>query len=91
MEHIIKLDDSDVYRFQSDCGEPGCAIDLAIDKNTPKDRPFMEIYFYATPASFKQRLSWCWRMLRHGLVFGHEFIFRADDIKKFAELLTKVE
>ena len=84
MEILVDDKEERLIRFQSDCHEPGCAIDI-LELKGSKNR-FIEIDFWATPAGLRDRIRWCWRMLTKGVGFEHEFIVRPEDIKD----LTKV-
>jgi len=84
----ILLDDKEerITRFQSQCHEPGCAIDVCEMKDTTPRLVMIE--FYATPARLRDRIRWCWRMLTKGVGFEHEFIVRPDDIKDLGRTIT---
>ncbi len=86
MEILIDDKQERLIRFQSDCHEPGCAIDISELKDTGPRR-FIEIYFWATPAGLWDRLRWCWRMLTKGVGFEHEFIVRPQDISDLAKVI----
>lgn len=88
MEVILDTKKEISYRFQSDCMEPGCAIDVEVAKNLLPDRRFIQIYFWATPAKWRDRIRWCWQMIRHGIGFEHEFIVREQDIDDLAAVIS---
>ena len=91
MEIIFDSQEEVTYRFQSDCGEPGCAIDVTIQKDAPPEHPFIELDFWDTANRFPDRLRWCWRMLTQGLGFRHEFFVRGQDIDDFAQILRRAK
>jgi hypothetical protein len=87
MEILVDDKEERLIRFQSDCHEPGCAIDISELKEVGPRGRFIEIYFYATPARLWDRLRWCWQMLTRGVGFEHEFIVRPEDIKDLARVI----
>ncbi len=87
MEILIDDKEERLIRFQSDCHEPGCAIDISELKDTGPSR-FIEIYFWATPAGLWDRIRWCWRMLTKGVGFEHEFIVRPEDVNDLARTIA---
>ena len=84
----ILLDDKDerITRFQSQCHEPGCAIDICEMKDTTPRLVMIE--FYATPARLCDRIRWCWRMLTRGVGFEHEFVVRPEDANDLARVIV---
>jgi len=88
MEILSDDEEERLIRFQSDCHEPGCAIDIYQPKSESPRGRFIQICFYATPAGLRDRLRWCWRMMTRGIGFEHEFIVRPEDIKDLAGVIT---
>ncbi len=86
MEILVDDKEERVIRFQSGCHEPGCAIDIYETMNSAPR--FLEIEFYATPARWRDRLRWRWRMLTQGVGFEHEFIVRPEDIKDLVRVIA---
>jgi len=87
MEILADDKEERLIRFQSDCHEPGCAIDICeLKGESPRGR-FIQICFYATPAGLRDRVRWCWHMLTRGIGFEHEFFVRPEDIKNLAGVI----
>jgi hypothetical protein len=88
MEILADDEEERLIRFQSNCHEPGCAIDICeLKGESPRGR-FIQIYFYATPARLRDRIRWCWHMLTRGTGFEHEFFVRPADIKDLAGVIA---
>ena len=87
LEKILETEGEIVYRFQSDCMEPGCAIDVSLEKNVISESRYVEIFFWATPARLWDRVRWVWRMMTTGVGFEHEFIVREVDIEDLARTI----
>lgn len=90
MDVLVDNEEQVWTRFQSECYEPGCAIDVVEEKKVAKGHRFVEIYFWATPAGWWDRVRWCWGMARWGIGFEHEFIVREEDIESLARAIKGV-
>ena len=85
MEILANDKEERLIRFQSDCHEPGYAIDICeLKGESPRGR-FIQICFYVTPAGLRDRVRWC--MLTRGIGFEHEFFVRPEDIKNLAGVI----
>lgn len=85
MEKIIEGKEYSIYRFQCDCLLPNHAIDIEVHKH-PDDIIFT---FYSLGATLKERIRWCWKMIRTGKGFEHDFMIREEDIEKLRKVLGK--
>jgi hypothetical protein len=86
MEKVFEFEDELTFRFQSDCMEPQCALDVGI---SPNDVNFNQFLFWDIENNWKQRLRWCWKMLRTGLGYRHEFFLRKEDKEDFIRIITR--
>ena len=91
MEIVLDTKDEVIYRFQSSCMDPGCAIDVTVMKNTPPEHPFVEFDFWDKASRFTDRLRWCWEMLTTGRGFQHEFFLRGEDIDDFTKVVRRAK
>ena len=86
MEKIFETKDSITYRFQCDCINPACAIDLEVDK---VGRPLVFFCFYDIVHMMSQRIKWAWRMIRTGEGLVDEFVIREEDISNIISVLKE--
>lgn len=87
MEIILDSKEQTTYRFQSGCYEPSCAIDVEVGKRVAPGHRFIQIQFWATPDSWRNRIRWCWKMLWYGMGYDHEFFLQEEDINDFVKVI----
>jgi hypothetical protein len=86
MEKVFEFKDEITFRFQSGCMEPQCALDVEV---SPNDLNFNQFTFWDVANSWQERLRWCWKMLRTGLGYRHEFFLRAEDKDDLIRLIIR--
>ena len=86
MEKILDFSDAVTYRFQCDCYTPAHALDVEVLKDAPDS---IILAMYTTPDSWVWRMKYCWRMLRTGMGFEHEFVLRKTDVPELVKILTE--
>jgi len=84
MEKLYDFKESIVYRFGCDCQTPAHAMDVEIQKDRQND---VIISFYTTADIFRQRLRWCWKMIRTGLGYDNEIVLKEEDVPLLAQIL----
>ena len=84
MDKIIETKEAEIYRFSCDCGTPAHALDIEVQKDRNMDMIFS---LYSTPSLFRDRLKWCWKMIRFGEGFEHEFVFREEDVPELLNIV----
>ena len=87
MEIILDDKEATIYRFQCECLNPGCAIDICLDKDIPRQNRFIAIEFWSTPVEFRDKIKWCWKMMRWGMGYEHDFVVRTEDIEDLTKII----
>ena len=78
-----------ITRFTCRCLSPHCSLDVDedwFDKDAPRMITFS---WWSQDYSLRQKVKWCWKMLREGRGFETDFILRAEDLPELIKLLKE--
>lgn len=86
MDKLLETKEATISRFSCGCGTPAHALDITVGKNTDRE---LILYLYSTPTLFRDRLKWCWKMIRTGEGYKSDFVFREEDVPELLNIVAQ--